>query len=54
MNTYTRSLWTVLIVLLVGAFAVEPVFAESGFGAAGAQADTSRTLEEMLNYAIDD
>ncbi len=54
MNTDTRSLWTVLIVLLAGVFAVEPVSAESGFGAAGAEADTSRTLEEMLNYAIDD
>ena len=54
MNIEKRSLTTVLIVLLVGTFAVQTVFAESGFGAAGAEADTCRTLEEMLNYAIDD
>jgi len=54
MNTYTKSMWTGIIILLTGVFAVEPVYAESGFGAAGAQEDTSRTLEEMLNYAIDD
>ncbi len=54
MNTDKRSLLIVSIVLIVGTIAVEPVLAQSGFGAAGAAADTSRTLEEMLNYAIDD
>lgn len=54
MNNNRKSLPILFIMLVAGVFTVSPTFAESDFGAAGAQADTSRTLEEMLNYAIDD
>ncbi|MEN8208704.1 MAG: DUF2202 domain-containing protein [Candidatus Fermentibacteria bacterium] len=49
-----KSLQRALMVLVFGAVTVVPVFAGSGFGATGAEADSSLTLEDMLNYAIED
>lgn len=54
MNSRKAPIVVVLNMLIAGCFFVLPAMAESGFGAAGAEADSSRTLEEMLNYAIED
>lgn len=53
MKRYKMILLTTVMVLLVGATGM--VFAtDATFGAAGAAADSSYTLEEMLEYAIQD
>lgn len=53
MKRYKMILLTSMMVLLMGA--AGGVFAtDSGFGAAGAAADPSYTLKEMLTYAIQD
>lgn len=54
MNSRKAPITLVLTMLIAGCLFVLPAVAESDFGAAGAEADSSRTLEEMLNYAIED
>ncbi len=47
MNSRKAPIAAVLTILVAGCFFVLPAMAESGFGAAGAEADSSRTLEDM-------